>query len=150
VTRFSRRIGPRRLIPTFAAPIAAIALLSGCGASGPEMASVSGKVTYNGKPVSRGLISFQTTAPDGRNATGMIQPDGSYELQTENPRDGALLGNYRVSISAREEEEILMYIPKKPVKPKRLIPEKYENPATSNLTATVASGSNTHNFELTD
>lgn len=150
MTRFNRRIGPRRLILTFAAPIAAIALLSGCGSSGPEMASVSGKVTYNGQPVPKGTISFQTTDPDGRNATGMIQPDGSYELQTEQPGDGALLGNYRVSISAREEEEILMYIPKKPVKPKLLIPEKYENPATSNLTAAVTSGSNTHNFELTD
>ncbi len=150
MTRFDRRIGLHRLIFTFASSIAALAILSGCGSSGPEMAWVGGKVTYKGQPVPRGLVSFQTTAADGRNATGMIQPDGSYELQTEKPGDGALLGNYRVSISAREEEEILMYIPKKPVKPKRLIPEKYENPATSNLTAAVVSGSNTHNFELTD
>jgi len=113
------------------------------------MASVRGVVTYNGQPVPKGLVSFQTVAPDGRNATGIIQPDGSYELQTENPRDGALLGEYRVSISARDDE-VLMYIPKKPVPPKRLVPEKYENPQTSNLTAIVESGSNTHNFDLTD
>lgn len=114
------------------------------------MARVRGVVTYNGQPVPKGLISFQTTAGDGRNATGLIQPDGSYELQTESPRDGALLGDYRVSVSAREDDEVLMYIPKKPVKPKLLVPQKYENPQTSGLTATVASGSNTHNFDLVD
>lgn len=149
MTRPSGGLGLHRLIPTLFLSIAAIAPLWGCGSSGPEMASVRGVVTYDGQPVPKGLVSFQAVAADGRNATGLIQPDGSYELQTENPRDGALLGEYRVSISARDDE-VLMYIPKKPTPPKRLVPQKYENPETSNLTATVASGSNTHNFELTD
>ncbi len=122
----------------------------GCGSSGPEMASVHGKVTYNGQPVPKGTVSFQSTAPEGgRNATGMINPDGTYTLQTENPGDGAQLGEYRVAISARDDA-ILDYIPKKPVPPKRLVPEKYENPDTSGLTATVKSGSNEVDFPLSD
>jgi len=60
-----------------------------CGKGGPELATVSGKVNYNGKPVPKGTITFVTLDRNGRNATGAIQPDGSYKLQTEDPGDGA-------------------------------------------------------------
>ena len=119
-----------------------------CGRTGPEMASVSGKVTYKGQPITQGTISFQPVDPDGRIATGTIGPDGSYSLQTEEPGDGALLGQYRVGIAARGEEQVLDYIPAKPVKPKSQIPLQYENPETSGLTATVKSGRNNFPFDL--
>ncbi|WP_165072872.1 hypothetical protein [Paludisphaera rhizosphaerae] len=122
---------------------------TGCGSSGPEMGRVYGTVTLNGKPVTKGTVSFVTTSPEGRNATGTISEDGSYTLQTENPGDGALLGDYKVGLVSREDV-LLDYIPKKPIPPKRLIPEKYENPNTSGLTAKVESGSNTKDFALTD
>lgn len=129
---------------------AILALASaGCGSGGPAMARVSGKVTYKGQPVTKGLITFQAASPDGRNATSPIGPDGSYNLQTEAPGDGAQLGDYTVAVSTREEE-VLDYIPTKPVPPKRSTPEKYEDPKTSGLTATVKGGSNTQNFDLTD
>lgn len=148
--RLARSIGRGRLISTRLLAIATIALPLGCGSSGPEMASVTGKVTYNGQPVPLGTVSFQSTDPKGgRNASGAIQPDGTYTLQTEEPGDGAQVGDYRVGIVAREDP-VLDYIPKKPVPPKRLVPEKYENPQNSNLTAKVESGSNEINFELTD
>jgi hypothetical protein len=118
-----------------------------CAQSGPEMASVSGKVTYNGNPVPKGTITFQAVDSKGRNATGAIQPDGSYTLQTEQPADGAQLGEYRVAISARDDV-VLDYLPPKPIPPKRLAPEKYENPQTSGLTASVKSGRNTFPFDL--
>jgi hypothetical protein len=118
-----------------------------CGRSGPEMASVSGTVTYQGKPVPLGTITFVPVAPDGRNATGVIGSDGSYTLQTEEPGDGAQLGEYRVTVYAHDEP-ILDYIPKKPIQPKALVPPQYENPDTSGLTATVNSGSNTFDFDL--
>lgn len=131
-----------------AAAIAALSLLlPACGSSGPEMASVSGKVTYEGNPVTKGTISFQPLDPAGRPAVGEIGPDGSYSLQTEVPGDGALLGEYRVAITAREDV-ILDYIPKKPVPPKLLVPKKYEDPGTSELKAVVKSGSNDFPFDL--
>ena len=121
----------------------------GCGSTGPGMAQVTGKVTYQGKPVPKGLVSFVATGPDGRNATGQIDESGNYRLQTENPGDGALTGDYNVSISARDDV-ILDYIPKKPIPPKYLAPAKYEDPAKSGLKATVKSGSNSIDFPLAD
>lgn len=123
--------------------------ISGCGSSGPEMARVQGTVTYNGKPVILGTISFISPDPNRRNATGQLDPNGNFQLQTENPGDGAEVGDYLVSIYSHNEP-ILDYRPKVPVKPQRLIPEKYENPQTSELKRTVQSGSNTFDFELTD
>jgi hypothetical protein len=138
-----------RLFGVSAILLAASAFIPiGCGSRGPEMASVSGTVTYKGAPVPMGTVTFQPVEPaKGRAATGAIQPDGSYTLQTENPDDGALVGDYRVSISARDEV-VLDYRPAKPVPPKLLVPEKYEDPATSGLTATVKSGRNRIPFEL--
>ena len=46
-------------------------------------------MTYEGKPVPKGTITFQADDPKGRNATGQIDPDGNYTLQTEKPGDGA-------------------------------------------------------------
>ncbi len=119
-----------------------------CGKSGPEMARVTGKVTYGGKPVPKGTITFIPVA-EGRNAVGALGPDGTYRLQTEQPGDGALLGDYKVTISAHDEA-VLDYIPAKPVAPKLLAPAKYEDPKTSDLKATIKSGSNTIDFALTD
>ena len=140
---------PRSLAPRLALGLAIVASLGpiGCGASGPSMGRVYGKVTHQNKPVPKGTITFIPTDPTGRNATGQIGADGSYSLQTENPGDGALVGDYKVSISARDEPP-LDYIPKKPVPPKLLVPAKYENPATSGLTAKVVEGSNTKDFDV--
>jgi hypothetical protein len=120
-----------------------------CGPTGPEMATISGKVTYNGKPVPKGTITFIPVAQGGRNAVGVIASDGSYALQTEKPGDGALLGDYNVTISAHDEA-VLDYIPSKPVEPKLLAPAKYENPKTTDLKATVKRGASPVNFDLKD
>jgi hypothetical protein len=130
--------------------LAAVATIPlACGKSGPEMASVRGKVTYKGQPVPKGTVTFVATDPSRRNATGAIDSDGSYRLQTEQPGDGAMLGDYKVTVSAHDEA-ILDYIPAKPVPKKLLAPEKYENPSTSDLKKTVVSGSNTIDLELKD
>jgi hypothetical protein len=132
----------------FALSVAVAALTPlACGRSGPEKASVTGRVTYQGKPVPKGTITFMAVDPNGRNATGEIGPDGSYTLQTEEARDGAQLGEYRVTIYAHDEP-ILDYTPPTPVKPKLLVPAQYEKPDTSGLTKTVVRGSNVFDFDL--
>jgi hypothetical protein len=141
--------GVPRLVIALGAALALVVIPLGCGAGGPEKARVSGKVTYKGQPVPKGTVTFVTTSKDGRNAVGELDPDGNYSLQTEAPGDGALLGEYNVTIYAHDEP-ILDYIPTTPVKPKLLAPTKYEKPETSGLKATVKSGSNTFNFDLTD
>jgi hypothetical protein len=149
----SRSIGRPCALRRAPSPLALFALASllplACGGPGAGKASVSGKVTYNGQPVIRGTVSFKPVNPEGKIATGAIQPDGSYSLQTEEPGDGALPGDYKVGISAPAEEEVLQYIPAKPITPKSLIPEKYGNPDSSGLTAKVEAGkSNDIPFEL--
>ena len=104
-------------------------------------------MTFQGKPVTKGTITFQASTPDHRNATGLIDADGNYTLQTEEPGDGAEVGGYFVAISSRDET-VLDYIPKTPVPPKFLVPQKYENPETSGLMRTVPKGGGTIDFIL--
>jgi hypothetical protein len=120
-----------------------------CGTAGPEMARVSGKVTYQGKPVPKGTVTFVSTNAARRNAVGQLDANGTYRLQTEQPGDGAEPGDYDVTVYSHDDV-ILDYKPKTPTPPKILSPEKYENPKTSGLKRTVKSGSNTFDLELTD
>jgi hypothetical protein len=113
------------------------------------MARVTGKVSYQNKPVMKGTVTFVAASPSARNASGILDPNGYYTLQTETAGDGAQLGDYDVTIYAHDEQ-VLDYKPKVPVKAERRTPEKYENPKTSGLKATVKSGSNEFNFDLTD
>jgi hypothetical protein len=113
------------------------------------MARVSGKVSYQGKPVMKGTVTFVATDPNRRNATGLLDPNGRYTLQTEERGDGAEVGTFDVTIYAHDEP-VLDYKPKVPAKPQPLVPTKYENPKTSGLQRTVKNGSNTFDFDLTD
>jgi hypothetical protein len=120
-----------------------------CGPSGPEMARVSGKVTYKGQPVEKGTIAFVSTDPARPNASGVLGAGGAYDLQTHEPGDGAQLGEYVVTISGKDPEAFNTEAPGEPVKKqKSLVPLKYENPDSSGLKKTVESGSNTFDFDL--
>jgi hypothetical protein len=77
--------------------IAAASLACGCD-RGPVVAKVSGRVTFAGKPVTRGQIMFQSDL--GRPAIGEIGPDGGYSLTTYDAGDGAIVGNHVVTITA--------------------------------------------------
>lgn len=83
----------------FLVPCLALALATtGCG--GPT-ASVSGTVTYNGKPVTGGDLNFSPIAngekEPGKPAAGVIGADGTYRLGTFSSGDGAVVGKHRVT-----------------------------------------------------
>ena len=136
------------------------AVAAGCG--GPRLGKVAGKVTVGGKPVTTGTIMF--TPDEGPSAVGAIQPDGSYTLTTLKPGDGAVVGTHRVTIEATsvgpgsladpasfEEELKLAGQPTKvivPGKVERLVPDKYSQLSTTDLTAKVATGANQLDFDL--
>src|SRR5262245_35621215 len=64
---------------------------------------VSGRVTYKDQPLKSGSVNFFPEDPNtGRPATGVIEADGSYQLTTQTPSDGAMGGKYKVAISAYE------------------------------------------------
>jgi hypothetical protein len=78
-----------------------LTLFPGCGSSGGAAAAptvpVKGKVTYKGKPVTQGQITFEPT-DSGREAHGEIKPDGTFELSTFKPGDGAVTGTHKVTV----------------------------------------------------
>jgi hypothetical protein len=142
----------RRIVTALALGVglSLVAAAAGCGSSGPEMATVRGKVTVNGKPLTRGTIAFIPSDPSITGASSPIDGSGDYDLHTIEPGDGARLGDYKVTVSDQDTAKILDYIPKKGQAPKKdaLIAEKYGNPGTSGLSAKVVSGSNKFNFDL--
>lgn len=122
----------------FAAGLLAVAA-AGCGSKPklPPLAEVSGTVTLDGKPLPRGMVQFvpdESKGNAGPPATGYLDADGRFTLSTAGVR-GAVLGFHRIGIDARQEVDLSQtsWAPS-------LIPEQYNNPATSGLTAEVKAG----------
>jgi major membrane immunogen (membrane-anchored lipoprotein) len=136
---------------------------------------VSGKVTYNGNPLEKGVISFVSDDPKGVGATGAIV-DGSYKMATGGEDDGARAGKYKVTITAKEDTtakakadfekarsslknaagtEGIGVIPREFVRKaemeaKSLIPPGYGDVRSTNLTADVKEAATTIDFKLSD
>lgn len=148
------RIGPAR---AFSSVLSFLFLVAGCGGE-PGLARVKGRVTYKGQPVASGQIFFSPEAGGTRGAQADLASDGSYDLGTFGPGDGAYVGKHKVSIVAQG--------PDKPIPPKMkgkmmaedmqgsgdpLVPRKYFSAETSGLAAEVVAGkTNTFDFELHD
>lgn len=143
--------------------VAALALFVGCAEAKPDRPKtypVSGTVTYKGNPVAGANLNFRIA--DG-SSFSMARTDasGRYELMTFEAGDGTLPGEYKVGITQYESsgstgpgmDDAEYASPEGDeggAPPKNLLPEKYANPETSGLTASVTEGPNTVNFELTD
>ena len=118
---------------------------AGCGSGKKKTCIVRGKVTYDGKVVPNGTITFFPT--EGPSASGEIQPDGSYTLTTYVAGDGAVEGAYTVVIVAMRDESGRLPEERNPLPPP-IVPNKYTSAATSDLRAEVKAGENTLNFHL--
>ena len=138
--------------------------LAGCGDDGPEMAVVRGTVRYDGQPLAQARIVFSPDSGD-RVASATTNDEGEYKLGTFVPADGAIVGRYRVTITARGPRKTpagrlppglraadippggLPGLPTVPGDP--LIPAKYFDAGTSGLEAEVRSGTtNVFDFAL--
>ena len=77
----------------------AIALAAGCsGVKRPTLVRVSGTVTVNGKPVEGATVVFTPMEGGARNAEGITDASGVYQLTTFEPNDGVILGKHAVTI----------------------------------------------------
>ncbi len=130
--------------------------LIGCGGSvdvnRPKRSPVSGVVTYKQQPVEGATVIF---IPVGSTPGAAARTDasGRFQLQTFDPNDGAVPGDYRVTVqkveitttgTAKTDDEELP-----PGEQRSLIPEKYGVANLSGLTATVADGGeNSFSFDL--
>tara|TARA_R110002095_G_scaffold89262_1_gene77900 strand:+ start:2824 stop:3267 length:444 start_codon:yes stop_codon:yes gene_type:complete len=122
--------------------LCAISIFVGCGRNQAEtkpMGTVSGTVTYAGKPITRCRINFNSSK-FGIGAGGDLKEDGSYEL------DGAIpAGAYAVFITPPDD-----FSPANADSHTDLnnLPSKYRSESTSGLTADVKEGDGKYNFDL--
>ena len=122
--------------------------LSGCGRSGgPEMVPIHGDVSYNGAPlqnVTQGIIRYtpKESGTAAREATGRIQPNGTFVLTTFKAGDGVVAGEYNITVTANSSPMLTREQTESGAKqaaPKSMIPEKYRNASTSGLSDKVSS-----------
>ena len=91
------RVWPRPTFP-FVTALLALGPLVGCGESDyPEMARVSGTVTYKGKPVPNMMVNFMPR--EGRPSWGKTDAEGKYELIYDEDYKGAKVDHHRVYLT---------------------------------------------------
>jgi len=117
---------------------------AGCGPGGPEIASVEGTVTMDGKPLPNAAVVF--IPENGRPAGATTDSEGHYALNFTAGRQGAIPGTNTVRITTERdpsETEDGTPIPASP----ETVPMKYN--AASELEFTVEAGkNNVANFDL--
>jgi hypothetical protein len=127
-------------VPMF---LAIVACLSGCGDGRPRTYPAGGRVVFaDGAPLQGGNIELAPKEGTIKtSARAMIESDGTFRLSTFGDGDGALPGDYRVSIiPARHRGE-------EPGKAARTMDGKYQSFDTSGLEANV-SPDGANNFEF--
>jgi len=109
----------------------------GCGDS--TISTVTGTVTYNGKPVPKASVTFYPK--EGRPSSGVTDESGKYELNYTADKKGALIGQHTVRISTAIEQldETVTA---------ETLPKKFNT--ASELTREVTSGAQTIDFDLKD
>lgn len=120
-----------------------ILLAVGCGR---YESRVSGVVTVDGSPASRGTITFYPSGGGGGAAAyAQVDEDGRFQVQTGGER-GLQAGEYKVSVRIVDE------IPAKsewdPPGFRTVIPLRYKNPQTSGLVCSVEPGKNEFNIDI--
>jgi hypothetical protein len=118
--------------------------LGGCGSQG--FYPVHGKLVYadTEEPVKE-LAGFEvifTSEKLGKSARGTIQKDGSFQLGTVKDNDGALPGEYVVTLTQPFRE------PERPYVGDRVVDRAYEDPAKTDLKAAVQPQKNEFQFKL--
>ncbi len=109
----------------------------GCGQKGSPLHPVTGKITSSdGKPLERATVVFHpvgTANPGAVKPRGTVGADGTFTLTSHTSGDGALAGEYRVTVE-------LWSAGKGDDPPTTRLPPKFANPNSSGLTATVGDG----------
>ena len=166
------------LVRFFSVLLLSILVVTGCTRSNEQTAEVSGKVTYNGKPLPGGRVTFVTA--NGYAGHGTISPQGEYSLQSplgevqigvdntmlrSDPQWEKNKNKGRLPIQQAkkgEAQEPPTKSAKSPAANQRVtgkqgvvgtyihIPGRYADPTLSGLKFTVTAGSQTHDIELTD
>lgn len=141
--------------------VCGILLLSAAGCrkkhSGPDVMPAGGTVSFQGRPVSGALVVCCPASPSAPAAYGNTDSEGRFQLTTYEPGDGAVAGEYRVTVSKNtvtgmsiEEAEAYYQREKKnPPLPTvtHHLPQKYDDAANTPLRIKVVSD-NPNEFHL--
>lgn len=79
--------------------IVTLLAFGGCGAKGPKLGQVTGKVTLDGQPLANVIVTF-TPVAGGIASTGITNSQGEYELVCQQGK-GALVGQHKVSVRSQ-------------------------------------------------
>jgi len=142
---------------------AALGLMAGCGNPAsdqwtkdrPQTFPAEAVVNHGGRGVEGASVTFAPVDRDGTAAFGLTDAEGKVVLSTFGEKDGAVAGDYMVTVTKKSVETTPN--PKDPNGPplksveKSLIPARYSSSGTSQLKASVKDGSeNKFSFELKD
>ncbi len=120
---------------------------SGCGGKSDGRLSASGTVTLDGSPLDSGSVVFADES-GGSAGVGIIK-GGSFTIQEAASSAGIQPGTYNVVVNSWEKEPGSVDDQGNIVaEGVSRIPEKYNDPKTSGLTATVSPDSQEFSFDL--
>jgi len=124
--------------------LAVLLVVSGCTKS--DTVPVTGTITLNGEPAENTEITFNPAGP-GRIATGHTDASGRFKLATAKPDDGAMPGDYIVTLGEHYDKAPPLPPIGQPL-PMRF-PQQYGDPAKSSLKAKVEHGAkNDFTFDI--
>jgi hypothetical protein len=122
--------------------VALVTIVSGCDSPGPRLAPVSGNLTQNGQPIVEAKIVLHPVEPQLTQLPlpmAITDESGRFAMTTLASNDGALPGKYKVTVELRAPrksgEETIR-------DGSHLLPQRYSNPATSDLVREVVAGEN--------
>ena len=111
----------------------------------PPVFKTTGRVTWNGEPAAGALVSLKSLSHN-LTASGMTDAKGEFALKTWRQGDGAVAGDHSVTV-----QTIIISGWTADLSPieTNAMPQKYEKPETSGLTATISDkGKNVLSFEV--
>ena len=140
ITTTTRRLGAM-LLPIL------LAVAGGCN----RTATVTGKVTYQGRPVTYGSVIFQSADKTAR--AGVIAADGSYRVESVLPGKATIALISRNPAKGRSVVRVgkpapTGASPSAPATGWFPLPARFESPASSGLSCEVAPGPSSHDIEL--
>jgi len=133
--------------------LALLAVLAGCGGhQGPEIAVVSGKVTYAGQPVAEGMLRFEPMEGTEGPACAAVIKAGRYEVKA---RGGVPVGKHRVRIwasrpiaGAKAAPQDLQFSDTEGPPQEQYLPAKYNDKSELEVTIPPKGGKVVRDFDL--
>jgi hypothetical protein len=134
-----------------AGAILSLLAIGGCGDRGPRLVPAGGTVKYKGAPLAAADVVFM---PDSGSvpSIGRTDEQGKFTLKTS-ARPGAPVGGHKVAITAirqkrkvSDAEAVGMTSEQIAANHESLIPAKYNNTISSELTATVGDDAKANEF----